>query len=59
MSRLFAQVAIVYLKPPVVSLFGFCISVILAFGEGTPLQWSGGTPLYYSCLENPMDGGAW
>ena len=25
----------------------------LAFGEGN------GTPLQYSCLENPMDGGAW
>ena len=24
-----------------------------AFGEGT------GTPLQYSCLEHPMDGGAW
>ena len=24
-----------------------------AFGEGN------GTPLQYSCLENPMDGGAW
>ena len=23
------------------------------FGEGN------GTPLHYSCLENPMDGGAW
>ena len=23
------------------------------FGEGT------GNPLQYSCLENPMDGGAW
>ena len=23
------------------------------YGEGT------GTPLQYSCLENPMDGGAW
>ena len=23
------------------------------FGEGN------GTPLQYSCLENPMDGGAW
>ena len=54
MSRLFAQVAKVYLKPPVVSLFGFCISVILAFREGTP-SLSGGTPLHYSCLENPMD----
>ena len=26
---------------------------ILYFGEGN------GTPLYYSCLENPMDRGAW
>ena len=27
-----------------------------------PKQWVGegnGTPLQYSCLENPMDGGAW
>ena len=24
------------------------------------LEWEGnGTPLQYSCLENPMDGGAW
>ena len=22
-------------------------------------SWSNGTPLQYSCLENPMDGGAW
>ena len=27
--------------------------LIVAFGEGN------GTPLQYSCLENPMDGGAW
>ena len=27
--------------------------VVLAFGEVY------GTPLQYSCLENPMDGGAW
>ena len=26
---------------------------ILSIGEGN------GTPLQYSCLENPMDGGAW
>ena len=25
----------------------------VSFGEGN------GTPLQYSCLENPMDGGAW
>ena len=27
--------------------------VYVFFGEGD------GTPLQYSCLENPMDGGAW
>ena len=30
-----------------------CISLIMSDGEGN------GTPLQYSCLENPMDGGAW
>ena len=32
-----------------------CISLLLGekFGEGN------GTPLQYSCLENPMGGGAW
>ena len=29
----------------------FCFSILLGEGNGTPLQ--------YSCLENPMDGGAW
>ena len=28
-------------------------SSVLVFGEGN------GTPLQYSCLENPMDGGIW
>ena len=28
-------------------------SLVIYFGEGN------GTPLQYSCLENPMDGGAW
>ena len=28
-------------------------TTILNFGEGN------GTPLQYSCRENPMDGGAW
>ena len=27
--------------------------LVLVAGEGS------GTPLQYSCLENPMDGGAW
>ena len=30
-----------------------CMSVYMFIGEGN------GTPLQYSCLENPMDGGAW
>ena len=29
------------------------IVINIDFGEGD------GTPLQYSCLENPMDGGAW
>ena len=33
--------------------FPFCAGVVCVFGE------SNGTPLQYSCLENPMDGGAW
>ena len=32
---------------------GFLISSMLFYGEGN------GTLLQYSCLENPMDGGAW
>ena len=31
----------------------FILSAIVTYGEGN------GTPLQYSCLENPMDGGAW
>ena len=31
----------------------FCTNLIPDFGEGN------GTPLQYSCLENPMDWGAW
>ena len=31
----------------------FCYNVASLYGEGN------GTPLQYSCLENPMDGGAW
>ena len=30
-----------------------CLLLQVFFGEGD------GTPLQYSCLENPMDGGAW
>ena len=40
------------------AMYGFvssykCLIIELLFGEGS------GTPLQYSCLENPMDGGAW
>ena len=28
-------------------------------GLGRSLGEGGGNPLQYSCLENPMDGGAW
>ena len=31
----------------------FCVWLVLYGREGN------GTPLQYSCLENPMDGGAW
>ena len=30
-----------------------CLKVRISCGEGN------GNPLQYSCLENPMDGGAW
>ena len=29
------------------------VKMVNTYGEGN------GTPLQYSCLENPMDGGAW
>jgi len=29
------------------------ITIVNIYGEGN------GTPLQYSCLENPVDGGAW
>ena len=32
-------------------LFKLCLGLSCGEGNGTPLQ--------YSCLENPMDGGAW
>ena len=31
----------------------YVLRVAMIIGEGN------GTPLQYSCLENPMDGGAW
>ena len=32
-------------------IFCVCLAILVREGNGTPLQ--------YSCLENPMDGGAW
>ena len=44
----------VFLLPPWFSFHSFiCRFLILCCGEGN------GNPLQYSCLENPMDGGAW
>ena len=34
-------------------------SVIMPFFFGKLNYWKHGIPLQYSCLENPMDGGAW
>ena len=32
---------------------------VLSLGWEDPLEKGNGNPLQYSCLENPMDGGAW
>ena len=41
-----------------VELPGF-FGVELLFSPFSTLREGSGTPLQYSCLENPMDGGAW
>ena len=41
------------LHPAYGELITFILVVCRTIGEGN------GTPLQYSCLENPMDGGAW
>ena len=33
--------------------------VVKNIDSGARLREGNGTPLQYSCLENPMDGGAW
>ena len=38
---------------------GFSISTIILSVDSDSLGEGNGTPLQYSCLENPMDGGAW
>ena len=44
----------IYCQDPFTMCVCVCVCVCVAsFGEGN------GTPLQYSCLENPMDRGAW
>ena len=43
------QFVLISLRP----ILGITAAYVMATGEGN------GTPLQYSCLENPMDGGAW
>ena len=40
-----------------ICVFNFAVSLIKQ--QNPKLDPSNGTPLQYSCLENPMDGGAW
>ena len=41
-------------------VFYICDSISFLIGSLVPYFGEGdGTPLQYSCLENPMDGGAW
>ena len=45
----------------IVAYSPFQISALLCFWHilGNDIREGNGTPLQYSCLENPMDGGAW
>ena len=43
------------LKYSAISILNSAISILIAIKDGE----GNGTPLQYSCLENPMDGGAW
>ena len=56
-----------YLPPTQQCAGGKCLTTgspqspdFVAFADGHAVNEEGnGTPLQYSCLENPMDGGAW
>ena len=48
--RVLRRVSVLYSRSLLIIYF-ICSSVYIREGNGTPLQ--------YSCLENPMDGGAW
>ena len=61
LSFLHWQAASLSLVPPGSSFEGYAQSWLTI---GDPIEYSppgegDGTPLKYSCLENPMDGGAW
>ena len=47
------HVASLYVHACGQTCFCLCMCMQYVLGEGS------GTPLQYSCLENPMDGGAW
>ena len=46
-------VIITYNRTNLKSFMCICVYIYIYVGEGN------GNPLQYSCLENPMDGGAW
>ena len=39
--------------------FAYWLLVWFCYGTGITFVWFVGTPLQYSCLENPMNGGVW
>ena len=39
--------------------FSFLLGLYLGMELFDPIGEGNGNPLQYSCLENPMDGGAW
>ena len=46
-------------KEPVLGFIDFFPIFFFVFLVGSNIGEGDGTPLQYSCLENPMDGGAW
>ena len=53
----YSQVVLVVKNPPASA--GDARDMGLIPGLGRSPRVGNGTPLQYSCLENPMDGGAW
>ena len=42
-----------------IDLFVICVSLVNIFFIQVYIREGNGNPLQYSCLENPMEGGAW